>query len=57
VGVAGTAAERDRLALPLAHAGVERVTPLGRMQRTPADWRRDGRPSIGDLVRWVDREG
>jgi hypothetical protein len=57
VGVAGTAAERDRLALPLAHAGVERVTPLGRMQRTPADWRRDGRPSIADLVRWVDREG
>ena len=57
VGVAGTAAEIDRLALPLARAGVERVTPLGRMQRPPAAWRRDGRPSIADLVRWVDREG
>jgi hypothetical protein len=57
VGVAGTVAERDRLALLLARAGVERVVPLGRMQRPPADWRRDGRPSVADLVRWVDREG
>lgn len=57
VGVAGTAAEIERLAGPLARAGVERVTPLGRMQRPPAGWRRDGRPSIADLVRWVDREG
>ena len=56
VGIAGTADERERLAPPLARAGVERVTPLGRMQRPPAGWRRDGRPSIGDLVRWVDRE-
>jgi hypothetical protein len=57
VGVAATATESDRLALPLARAGVERVTPLGRMQRPPVGWRRDGRPSIADLVRWVDREG
>ena len=57
VGVAGTGAEIERLELPLARAGVERVTPLGRMQRPPAGWRRDGRPSIADLVRWVDREG
>lgn len=56
VGVAGTSGEIDRLALPLARAGAERVTPLGRMQRPPAGWRRDGRPSIADLVRWVDRE-
>ena len=56
VGIAGTRAEIERLARPLARAGVERVTPLGRMQRPPADWRRDGRPSLADLVRWVDRE-
>ncbi len=56
VGIAASAAEVERLALPLARAGVERVTPLGRMQRPPAGWRRDGRPSIADLVRWVDRE-
>ena len=56
VGIAGGGAEMERLALPLARAGVERVTPLGRMQRPPAGWRRDGRPSIADLVRWVDRE-
>ncbi len=57
VGVAGTAREIDRLATPLARAGVERVTPLGRMQRPPAGWRRDGRPSIADLVHWIDLEG
>ncbi|HJR52882.1 MAG TPA: acyl-CoA reductase, partial [Gemmatimonadota bacterium] len=57
VGVAGTAREIDRLATRLARAGVERVTPLGRMQRPPAGWRRDGRPSIADLVRWIDLEG
>jgi hypothetical protein len=57
VGIAGTAPEVERLTRPLAHAGVERVAPLGRMQRPPADWRRDGRPSIADLVRWIDREG
>jgi hypothetical protein len=56
VGIAGGDAEIERLAGPLARAGVERVTPLGRMQRPPADWRRDGRPSLADLVRWVDRE-
>ncbi len=56
VGIAGDGKEMDRLALPLARAGVERVTPLGRMQRPPAGWRRDGRPSIADLVPWVDRE-
>jgi hypothetical protein len=57
VGIAGTAPEVERLTRPLAHAGVERVAPLGRMQRPSADWRRDGRPSIADLVRWIDREG
>lgn len=57
IGIAGTHAEIERLARPLALAGVERVAPLGRMQRPPADWRRDGRPSLADLVRWVDREG
>ena len=57
VGIAGTAAEFERLTKPLAQAGVERVAPLGRMQRPPADWRRDGRPALADLVRWIDREG
>lgn len=56
VGIAGADTELERMAEPLARAGVERVTPLGRMQRPPADWRRDGRPSLADLVRWVDRE-
>jgi hypothetical protein len=57
IGVAGPGSRVERLARPLALAGVERVAPLGRMQEPPADWRRDGRPSIADLVRWVDLEG
>lgn len=56
VGVAGPAERRKAIALALAEAGVERVAPLGTMQRPPLGWRRDGRPTLGDLVRWVDRE-
>jgi hypothetical protein len=57
IGVAGPRSRVERIARPLALAGVERVAGLGRMQEPPADWRRDGRPSIADLVRWVDLEG
>ena len=56
VGVAGPPARVAPLAAALALAGVERVAPLGRLQRPPADWRRDGRPGLVDLVRWVDWE-
>ncbi|HUF89126.1 MAG TPA: acyl-CoA reductase [Gemmatimonadota bacterium] len=56
VGVAGPPARVEPLAAALALAGVERVAPLGRLQRPPADWRRDGRPGLVDLVRWVDWE-
>jgi hypothetical protein len=54
IGVAGPAPRVASLARSLARAGVERIAPLGRMQRPPADWRRDGRSPIADLVRWVD---
>ncbi|MDX1622370.1 MAG: acyl-CoA reductase [Gemmatimonadota bacterium] len=58
VGVAGGTGERiEALAPALAAAGVERVCRLGEMQRPPLAWRRDGRPTLGDLVRWVDLEG
>ena len=56
VGVAGPADRIDRLAPALAGAGVERVAPLGRMQRPPVTWRRDGRQTLADLVRWTDWE-
>lgn len=55
-GVAGSAERLEAIAPALAEAGVERVAPLGTMQRPPLGWRRDGRPTLGDLVRWVDRE-
>lgn len=36
--------------------GVSRFCPVGRMQHPPVWWHHDGRPSISDLVRWVDFE-
>lgn len=57
VGIAAPPERTAALAPGLALAGVERVAPLGRLQRPPADWRRDGRPGLADLVRWVDWEG
>jgi hypothetical protein len=57
VGVAGPAERIEGFARSLALAGVERIAPLGEMQHPPAGWRRDGRATVADLVRWVDREG
>lgn len=36
--------------------GVKRFCPVGQMQHPPIAWHHDGRPSLADLVRWVDRE-
>ena len=36
--------------------GVARVCRLGLMQEPPLAWRHDGRPALGDLVRWTDWE-
>jgi hypothetical protein len=57
VGIAGPPARLEECSALLVLAGVERIAPLGRMQRPPAGWRRDGRATLADLVRWVDREG
>jgi hypothetical protein len=57
VGIAGPPGRVRACSGPLARAGVERIAPLGRMQHPPAAWRRDGRATLADLVRWVDREG
>lgn len=56
VGIAGLRGGEEELEVALARAGVERIAPLGRMQRPPVGWRRDGRPTLADLVRWVDQE-
>lgn len=56
VGIEGPPRRIAELARTLGAAGVERVTRLGRMQNPPVAWRRDGRPTLADLVRWVDWE-
>lgn len=59
VSTIGLAAPQDKvqgLAMELARWGVTRVCPLGQMQRPPLTWRHDGRPALGDLVRWTDYE-
>lgn len=56
VGVRAAEGRVRALALRLAEAGVERVARLGRMQRPPLAWRRDGRPGLADLVEWTDWE-
>ena len=57
IGLAADEAEAKDLATALARWGVTRVCPLGQMQNPPLTWRHDGRPALGDLVRWTDFEG
>ncbi|HEX3626113.1 MAG TPA: acyl-CoA reductase [Verrucomicrobiae bacterium] len=56
VGVAAPDEATSELAAQLAHWGVTRICPLGRMQDPPLTWRHDGRPPLGDLVTWTDLE-
>jgi hypothetical protein len=56
VGLAAPPARQHELALRLAEWGVTRVCPVGRMQAPPLLWRHDGRPALGELVRWADWE-
>ena len=56
VGLAATEEKAQQLALQLARWGVTRICPLGQMQKPPLMWRHDGRPSLGDLVTWMDWE-
>lgn len=56
VGIAASEAKLREFALKLGAWGVPRVCPLGKMQRPPLAWRHDGRPALGDLIRWTDLE-
>jgi len=56
VGLAAPEHRRLELATELARWGASRVCPLGQMQNPPLAWRHDGRPALGDLVRWTDWE-
>jgi len=54
VGVAGQMSARlENVFLSL---GVSRFCAAGRMQFPPLTWHHDGRPSLGDLVTWIDSE-
>jgi hypothetical protein len=56
VGLAAPQDKVEAIATELARWGVTRVCPLGQMQRPPLTWRHDGRPALGDLLRWTDFE-
>ncbi len=56
VALAGSDEVVEVQAVELAHWGATRICPLGRMQTPPLPWRHDGRPSLGELVRWTDLE-
>lgn len=56
VGVAAGGHEMPAIVSKLARWGVTRICPVGQMQNPPPAWRHDGRPSLADLVRWVDWE-
>jgi hypothetical protein len=56
VGLASPEERAERIVAELARWGVTRVCPLGKMQDPPLTWRHDGRPALGDLVRWTDVE-
>lgn len=54
VGCAG------KLSVPVTRSlvdlGAKRFCPAGQMQHPPLTWHHDGRPNLGDLVKWVDWE-
>ena len=56
VGLAATKLDAADLVRQLAHWGVTRVCPIGKMQNPPLTWRHDGRPALGNYVRWTDWE-
>ena len=56
VALAASDSRAEELAGVLARWGATRICPIGRMQTPSLLWRHDGRPSLGDLVTWVDWE-
>jgi hypothetical protein len=54
LGIAGPLSTRlESIFLGL---GVSRICAAGRMQFPPLTWHHDGRPSLGELVTWIDDE-
>jgi hypothetical protein len=56
IGLAASPTEANELVEVLAQWGVQRVCPMGSMQKPPLCWRHDGRPALADLLTWMDWE-
>lgn len=56
VAFAGPADRRERFAGNIGALGASRVTSFRRMPWPAPSWHHDGRPPLGDLVRWCDVE-
>jgi hypothetical protein len=56
VGVGGPADALRAVAAVVGPLGASRVAPLGEMAWPPPHWQHDGRPPLGDLVRWCEME-
>jgi hypothetical protein len=52
--LSGMTDRTNTFAAELAKLGVNRVCPIGQMQRPPLWWNHDGRPNIVELVRQAD---
>lgn len=56
VGIATAPDRQAILAGAMGQLGASRVAPVGSMAWPPAHWHHDGRPPLGELVRWCDLE-
>lgn len=56
LGAVGIHPCEERHAVRLTGLGPSRICALGKMQDPPFTWHAEGRPNLGDLVRWVDFE-
>jgi hypothetical protein len=55
VGLAASESRAASLSEQLARLGASRISPIGEMAWPDPFWVHDGRPPLGDLVRWCDR--
>jgi len=56
VGAAGPEERIGWLAARMGRIGASRVSPISSMAWPAPTWHHDGRPPLGDLVRWCDME-
>ena len=54
VGLAPMSERMNSFTNDLARLGVNRVCPIGQMQRPPLWWYHDGKPNLASLLRWTE---